>query len=255
MSNSLTQGQQLTIGQSIDSPSGRARLVLQQDGNLVLYRTVDNQPVWATNTVGSGAVRATMQFDGNFVLYQSHGVARWASNTAGNNGAHLDLQDDGNLVVYLGAVALWASGTAGSLRDRGPDRLIPPQELDHGGHIDSADHRFTLWMDDSGHVHLTRNRDGARLWAPSGAGNYLKMQSDGNLVLSGDGHHAGWASNTAGHQGAFLVLQNDANLVIYKDNVALWASHTVGENLQQEPLQTSAQPVSDDVGQGVSTSS
>jgi len=57
----------------------------------------------------------------------------------------------------------------------------------------------------------------------------LKMQTDGNLVLSTCGH-ALWASNTAGHPGAFVVMQTDGNLVVYTADgtTALWSSPTAG---------------------------
>jgi hypothetical protein len=54
------------------------------------------------------------------------------------------------------------------------------------------------------------------------------MQNDGNFVLYSASHAAVWSSRTAGHPGAFLVLQDDGNLVIYDSNgAALWASNTM----------------------------
>jgi hypothetical protein len=88
------------------------RLVLQGDGNLVLYRVQAQQALWATGTDGQPVDHVAMQADGNLVAYSSDGTARWASNTAGNPGASLDLQDDGNLVIYdTGRRPLWASNT------------------------------------------------------------------------------------------------------------------------------------------------
>lgn len=64
-------------------------LVLQYDGNLVLYKNygASNQlACWASNTTkhpGPYNRRAIMQADGNFVLYlYPGGPAEWASNTA-----------------------------------------------------------------------------------------------------------------------------------------------------------------------------
>ena len=53
------------------------------------------------------------------------------------------------------------------------------------------------------------------------------MQGDGNLVEY-VGSQPLWASDTAGHPGAYLGMQGDGNLVLYGDNGALWSSDTAG---------------------------
>ncbi len=114
MSNVLLPGQGLTPGNSITSPSRRYELILQSDGNLVVYDWFEaHRAIWASNTAGHTVSSAIMQADGNFVI---HGFpnAIWASNTAGDYKAFLVLQDDGNLVIYRWIEEpLWASGTAG----------------------------------------------------------------------------------------------------------------------------------------------
>jgi hypothetical protein len=103
-------GQGLYPNQSISSCDGRFDLVLQSDGNLVLYQ--GTTPLWASNTVGRNSAEAIMQDDGNFVLYDATGAPIWASNTQGYPGAYLAVQNDGNLVVYSATNApLWASNT------------------------------------------------------------------------------------------------------------------------------------------------
>jgi hypothetical protein len=99
------------------SPNGHS-LVLQQDGNVVLYNS-KRVAIWSTNTKGYEPVQFTMKTDGNLVLYATNGQV-WASNTSANPGAFLAIQDDGNLVTnrsgsQTGTLlnALWASGTAG----------------------------------------------------------------------------------------------------------------------------------------------
>ncbi|MDL2079000.1 NBR1-Ig-like domain-containing protein [Streptomyces sp. GXMU-J15] len=108
----LHADQRLGTGEELTSGNGRVRLVMQGDGNLVLYRTDDGAPLWATDTWQQPATHAVMQGDGNFVLYTDEEKPLWASGTDGNPGAWLVLQDDGNLVVYAASgAALWASGT------------------------------------------------------------------------------------------------------------------------------------------------
>lgn len=108
----LRPGEQLDLGAELRAGNGRTRLVLQADGNLVLYRVDDDRALWASGTSQQPVYRAVMQADGNLVAYGLDGRAYWASHTAGNPGARLVLQDDGNLVIYGGDDrALWASHT------------------------------------------------------------------------------------------------------------------------------------------------
>lgn len=107
----LSAGQQLTVGQSKASCDGRFNLVMQGDGNLVLYQ--GTRALWATMTNGRGGAVAAMQGDGNFVLYSGGGTALFHTNTFRYAGAHLAIQNDGNLVVYQGTTPRWASNTGG----------------------------------------------------------------------------------------------------------------------------------------------
>ncbi|GAV02770.1 hypothetical protein RvY_13294 [Ramazzottius varieornatus] len=93
----LHPGEKLTLGASIHSPSGNLDLILQRDGNLVLYRTHDDYALWSSNTHGLQIKEAVMQEDGNFVVYDVHGQAVWSSDTTNYFGACCKVQDDGNL--------------------------------------------------------------------------------------------------------------------------------------------------------------
>lgn len=109
--DTLEPGERLLPGRSVHSPNGKVDLVLQTDGNLVLYRTRDGNPIWATNTNGRHVRECVMQQDGNLVLYDHAGQPLWSSNTYGKNGASLKVQDDGNVCLYLHGHCHWASGT------------------------------------------------------------------------------------------------------------------------------------------------
>ena len=113
--SALHQGYLMGPGAWINSPSSRFRLIMQLDGNLVLYRLSDYKAIWYSNTANSGAHRAIMQYDGNFVVYAANNVAKWSSQTYGRSANYLMVQDDGNLVIYsVGANTVqWASNTAG----------------------------------------------------------------------------------------------------------------------------------------------
>ncbi len=117
--NQLLAGQRLTTGQRLTSSNARFNLVMQTDGNLVLYDGTPGQnPIWATGTWNLPNDRrpthTDMQTDGNLVLYNDTNQAAWASNSWGPNriNPYLELQNDGNLVIYHnGRNPLWASGT------------------------------------------------------------------------------------------------------------------------------------------------
>ncbi len=100
----------LNPGDSVDS--GSIRLVMQRDGNLVVYSDGTNASLWATGTTGVNV--AVLQSDGNFVVYPQDAAgnpfyAKWDSGTSGNN--VLDVQADGNVVIYP-ANAIGVAGQA-----------------------------------------------------------------------------------------------------------------------------------------------
>ena len=88
---------------------------MQQDGNLVLYCGPHNRPIWSTHTHGI-AIRSGMvlQTDGNLVLYRYNGRAVWSSGTYRTEVDRFVLQNDGNFVGYgkYGTV-FWATHTHG----------------------------------------------------------------------------------------------------------------------------------------------
>ncbi|GAA4683830.1 hypothetical protein GCM10025780_31990 [Frondihabitans cladoniiphilus] len=109
-SNTLQAGASLVAGDYLHTPSGTDVLVLQPDGNLVLY--VNGVARWNSGASGNSNSRLVLQGDGNLVLYSSSGAALWFTGTDGNGaGAHLALQTDGNLVLYSASGrALWNTG-------------------------------------------------------------------------------------------------------------------------------------------------
>lgn len=105
-------GQGLGPEQDVKSCDGRFELIMQNDGNLVLY--MEGKALWATGTNGHDGYAMVMQSDGNFVLYNPYEKALFATGTNGHSGSTLHVQNDGNLVVYSSTGhALWDSGTYG----------------------------------------------------------------------------------------------------------------------------------------------
>ena len=114
VNETLSAGLVMRPGQKLETPSRNHYLILQDDGNLVLY-TAQNKPIWASNTNGKHAAYLVMQNDGNLVLYDASNHPLWASNTNIGNPSHLFIQEDGNLVVYRdgNSQPTWATNTNG----------------------------------------------------------------------------------------------------------------------------------------------
>lgn len=120
--NGLDDPLQMRAGDVIYSPNGSKRLVLQGDGNLVVYR--GNTPLWHTRTSGNNGAYLVSQFDGNIVLYSAAGRplwftgSRWVNAASGNEGYQLMVQNDGNLVNYhwnnIDSTAVTVQWNAGS---------------------------------------------------------------------------------------------------------------------------------------------
>ncbi|MCU9954212.1 protease pro-enzyme activation domain-containing protein [Burkholderia sp. BKH01] len=201
----VNEGTSLNPGQTLYSPSTNHELVMQYDGNLVLYNTTNGAAVWSSRTYGNAGAYAVFQADGNFVVYGTSGNALWSSAT--NNasyGQYLVVQDDGNMVIYRSSVPVFATSTATS----GYTNSTSGPAVWKGGITLSSGQSFT-----------------------SGNGaNVLVMQGDGNLVLLRQGV-AQWSSGTYSHPGAFATMQTDGNLVVYSSTgVPLWYSGTSGDS-------------------------
>jgi hypothetical protein len=120
LGDTLNPGWTLSPGEELQSPSHQYSLIMQGDGNLVLYSgsvscptaSCSGNALWNSGTVGNSGSTVTMQNDGNLVVYDA-GTAKWNSGTPGHSGALLRLQDDNNVVIYQGSTALWdwASGS------------------------------------------------------------------------------------------------------------------------------------------------
>lgn len=110
--NDMPPGELLAAGQSIVSADGRFRFTYQTDGNLVLYRTSNGQPLWSSTTFGTPPGACIMQPDGNLVVYDAHGAPIWSSVTWGQWGSRLIVQNDGNVVIYApDGRPLWHTNT------------------------------------------------------------------------------------------------------------------------------------------------
>jgi hypothetical protein len=66
--------------------------------------------MWSSKTNNRPGATVVMQEDGNLVIYLSNSPL-WATKTEGNPGSHLKVQDDGNVVIYKGSSPIWSTAT------------------------------------------------------------------------------------------------------------------------------------------------
>jgi outer membrane protein assembly factor BamB len=222
--NELRAGQELAVGKFRRSPGGSFSLRLQEGGKLVVIRTGEDKPRWATDTAGTSPKYLTMQKDGNLVLYGRDGSRLWATETDGQGGTRLVIQEDGNLVLRTdGGRAIWASDKA---ELRAGEELTAGQALRSPG---SPGERFRLDLQEDGKLVVLRTDEGKTVWQTDTAGtgaNRLVMQHDGNLVLYARDGTPLWTTETDGQGGTRLVIQGDGNLVLRTDEGrAIWASN------------------------------
>lgn len=107
------QSARMFQGQYMETADRRYQLLLQPDGNLVLYS--QSKPVWSTMTIGNNpAKHLRLQEDGNLVLYNKNNQPLWSSHTEGYGLSTLVVQGDGNVVTYSSdSIPSWSSGTFG----------------------------------------------------------------------------------------------------------------------------------------------
>ena len=110
----LASGESLLADTWISSPNDQARLMLETNGNLTIFK-LKGKP-WVLNKRGKN-VGATLanQDDSNLVLYDADGKpANWASNTKGGEGSYLTVSDDGRaLYTSSEGILLWSSDGKG----------------------------------------------------------------------------------------------------------------------------------------------
>ncbi|MFD7639413.1 hypothetical protein ACFV4P_02045 [Kitasatospora sp. NPDC059795] len=234
-STNLPSGQKLLSGQSMIS--GESELVMQSDGNLVLYLDGDTGhrgPVlWATGTYGNPGAYASMQPDGNFVVYRQDGGALWSTGSYGHPGATASLLN-GWLAVSGGSL-YWQSHTGYSPAVGETNDTLDQQRptLASGTWIES--NSVWLLMQTDGNLVLYRKRDGAALWSTGTYGhpgtNAFLMGATNYRALELLNDTAGpiWSLPIAGRPGDRAKVQDDGNFVLYgSDGTARWSTGTWG---------------------------
>jgi hypothetical protein len=228
--DTLVQNQKLRVSEELRSTNGQYTLVMQGDGNLVLY---DNQGkgLWSSDTVGSGAIECVLQDDGNLVLKNRNGRDVWATSTEGYKNAKLMIQNDGNLVIHNErGLAVWAKGRIKDSLSRGENLLA-------NEFIRSQNRKYTLIMQGDGNL-VAQDYQGRGFWNSDTVGSgavECVLQSDGNLVLKDRNRRVLWATNTDGYPNARLIMEDDGHVVLYKEGgVAFWSNGKINMGIKPD---------------------
>jgi len=231
-----SQYSQLLPGESLYSKNGLFNLILQRDGNLVVYK--ENKPIWASNTVRAEIARAVIQEDANFVIYDKNNRPFWASGTNRNGSGQfrIILGDDGYLtLIDNNNQLLWTTKKPQSDSLKSDANSNEYNLLKVGESIYSKNNRFRFTLQEDGNLvyfdgnvpKWTSNTNGK-------SGSYVIMQSDGNLVLYTSANSPIWASGTNGYIGGpyRLVVGDEGTLIVYgQNNYPLWTAFRFKDTL------------------------
>jgi hypothetical protein len=186
----------------------RWKLILQHDGDLVLYHGAS--PIWAAGTAGSGADSLVMVEDGNLVLLGPDGRHVWSTGTR-SPGAFAVLQDDGNLVIYDGFTALWASSLDSRTRGQNLHRVANVflggvRHHGHNGHhfqfgAERMDHLFRRLGQVTAQAIPRSHRRGFDLAMVASTGRYSPVELRNVMADYSANDRAGFAAGVALKQG------------------------------------------------------
>ena len=248
-SNTMLKGQCLNTNESMvyNNYGLKAQLVMQTDGNLVLY-DANWKPFWATMTNGSGATRFCYQTNGNLTLYTAKNVAVWNSMTDGILSDQLNIDNitssapNGNGLrltqfsqAQFGMQTVWTG--AGSNRYAPQSQISINDSLSRGQQLVSPNSKYKAALQADGNFVVYNNQTGRALWHTSSYGRQTKIMYVGmlgGLVMYGGStsdviwSNQYWQGNT--RNANRMVMQDDGNLVVYappsQGGGAVWATMT-----------------------------
>lgn len=239
--SSLASGARLQPNDSLVSPNGRYRLVMQPTGNLVLEVASSGEPIWSTGLGGHAGAYAVMQQNGNLSVYPK--TVRFSgpifqTYTYAHPGATLEVLDNGSLTVedpHSGSW-LWQSGS-------GPASLGSTLTVTQGLHplqyMRSPNGQYELTDDGwTGQLKLVSiRRPRCPIWIEPSVGvpaSFSSLLRDGEFVMLAPVDHRSygvtqtWTSMIAGHPNSQLVLGNDGTLTLRStDGSVFWRAPTV----------------------------
>jgi hypothetical protein len=224
--NGITFPEGRTLASGAAFVTDTYELVMQTDGNLVVYNDT-GAAVWASGTAGHPGANALMRGDGNFVIFadQAQTQSLWSTGTTAAGGTQSTFNTDGTFTVRnSGGGVVWST----------TDTFTAGMTLQPGEQYLAAFGRYEFAMQGDGNL-VEYNGARTPIWASNTSGHpgaFATVQTDGNFVVYSDQSrsHALWATGTNGSGATELLFQNDGNLVVYRANYSVaWASNTAGK--------------------------
>ena len=248
--NLLKPNEYLTSNKYLVSNNKAFFLIMQSDGNLVVYKgsgPSDNKgALWSSGTSGKGESFAIMQSDGNFVVYKGSAPAppqmpTWNSKTSGKGESFAIMQDDGNFVVYKGSGpsdnkgALWNSKTGGNTP---PPTSVTPSMVQlscSNTHVYGLDTNKNAWR---------KNIDGSGKWTrfgnPSDWQFYWINASNPDTVLAVGMNRNIYATNRDGTRDWYKAddqYNNIDNVSGDPENANYYVTNTSNDIYRHEPVE------------------
>lgn len=230
--NKLTVGEKLTKGSRLTSKNGKFVFTFQKDGNLVTTKVKGGKVVWASGTAGKKkANRLVVQKDGNVVLYSKKNKAFWSTQTVADSprNPRFVLKNNGELVVKHGKEVVWSSKNAPVVYGH---VLKAGTSLRPGDKMVSKNKKFQFIFQKDGNLVTYNVKKKKAVWNSRTAGETeakkLTLEKDGMLVLRSKRGDVIWASDSdsaSGEHDITLKLTKKGKLKIKDGKETLWKSH------------------------------
>lgn len=236
--SSLAVGESLAPGQFLESDNGQYRLNFQGDGNVVLREVASGDSLWSTGTHNQGGTNLVLQSDGNLVLYTPAGTALWDSATNGTAANVLTVDNGGTVTLYAGSDPLWSRPTEEEPGEPPTNSLATGESLSPDESLESENGQYRLNFQGDGNVVLREVATGDSLWSTGThgqGGTVLVLQGDGNLVQYTDAGTPLWDSATNGTGADTLTVQNDGTLTLTLGSTVIWSVPSVDPGPGPEP--------------------
>ncbi|WP_323100182.1 IPT/TIG domain-containing protein [Intrasporangium sp. YIM S08009] len=201
------------------SPSAAANAFTYQDPPVVTLVTPSSGPLVGGNTV---TLSGTSFQNASAVLFNGVPALSFTRVSATKITAVVPPR------IWTGAMPVRVTTPAGTvtktnayLYDAG-SQLQPGQSMTAGTSMHSPRGGYTLTLQTTGDLVLTKGT--TRVWSAGtkGTGNRLSVRADGNVVVVNASGTAIWSSATAGWAGAHLSLGDDGLLLLSQGTTPVW---------------------------------
>ena len=229
--DTLKCGETLHVGENLTSLNGKYILKVQTDGNLGVFRTSDNKPIYSALKKGeaiSNSYYAILQTDGNFAVKDENNNAVWYNGTQNKNGKQnvVKLLNDGSLAVINGTRCIWNT-------DPEPrNTLTCGETLYLGQKLTSPNGQYTLVLQKDGNLGVYRTCDNYSVFSALtksqtiSDGYYAVLQPDGNFAVKDENNMPVWYNSTQNkdENKNVVKLLDNGSLAVYSGSECIWST-------------------------------